>query len=321
MKKILISFVGINDAGKLLGESDGAILTALQNENFDELILLWNEDEIHGAGLKFSDVVRYIRREAKKRGLVKASRDEEFEFNDVTDHNEIYAKLKEFTDTLEKNGGTVYVASISSGTPAMSACWILLAESGDFSEEFPLRLIKVKDPKYGKSENVEVKLSTSLPKIIRMKKELKKFKNALPEAKINVKKGTIEIDGKKIDVAPIEFCYYRYFAELKLNGEEKEKFSGNEVPERFHKKIIDFHSETFPYYDAARQQLEKMLNSKPKLLLSTSTFRGNITKLNKKIKRALGEDLLYEQFKISSEGKRGAKFYGINAPKEKLKIV
>jgi hypothetical protein len=40
-KKILISFVGVNDAGKLAGEKDGAILTALENENFDEMISLW----------------------------------------------------------------------------------------------------------------------------------------------------------------------------------------------------------------------------------------------------------------------------------------
>ena len=317
-KKILISFVGVNDAGKLVGDSEGAILTALENEKFDELILLWNEAELFNGNLKFSDVVRYIRREAKKRKLVKASRDEEFEFNDVTDHNEIYVKLKEFTDTLEKNSGIQFTASISSGTPAMNVCWILLAESGDFSEDFPLRLIKVRDPRFGKSCNIEVKLATTLPKIIRMKNELKKLQDALPIAELDIKQGKLLIGEKQIELAPIEFCYYRYFMELKLSGEEKEKFSGFQTSDDFLKKIIKFHEESFEDYYTARQALEEMLNKK--WGLSTNTFRGNISKLNKKIKRILSNESLYKLFRISAEGKRGARFYGINAPKEKLVV-
>lgn len=36
---ILLSFIGTNDAGKLIDKNDGAILTALSNEKFDEVIL------------------------------------------------------------------------------------------------------------------------------------------------------------------------------------------------------------------------------------------------------------------------------------------
>jgi len=121
-KKILISFVGVNDAGKLAGEKDGAILTALENENFDEMISLWNEAKILNGILSFSEIVRYIRREAKRRNLVKASGDEKFEFQDITGHNEVYSKLKAFTDTLDKRKDIQYTASISSGTSTMSAC-------------------------------------------------------------------------------------------------------------------------------------------------------------------------------------------------------
>ena len=318
MKKILISFVGVNDAGKLTGGKDGAILTALENENFDELILLWNEAKLENGKLSFSEIVRYIRREAKKRNLVKTSRDEEFEFYDVTDHNEIYSKLKAFTDALEKRNDKQFTASISSGTPAMSVCWILLAESGDFSEKFPLRLIKIKDPRYGKSRNVEVKLATALPKIIRMKNELEELKKTLPVAELDIKRGKLYVAEKEIDLAPIEFCYYRYFVELKLTGSENEKFSGTEVSENFLKKIIEFHKETFTDYDAARQTLERMLNKE--WGLSTNTFRSNISKLNGKLKKVINNESLYKLFSIKADGKRGARFYGIEAPKEKLKI-
>ncbi|NOX19002.1 MAG: hypothetical protein GXO87_12075, partial [Chlorobi bacterium] len=145
MKKILLSFVGTNDAGKLLSKPDGAILTALNNEQFNEVILLWNEGTI--GEIEYSDVVLFLKREIKKRKLASKVTDYEFSFKDVTDHNEIYEALKSFADELPKNENLFYAAAISSGTPAMQVCWILLAESGEFSEKFPLRLVKVKDPK------------------------------------------------------------------------------------------------------------------------------------------------------------------------------
>lgn len=186
----------------------------------------------------------------------------------------------------------------------------MLGESGDFSEEFPLRLIKVADPRFGKSRNVEVKLDTTLPKIIKMRNELKELKNVLPSVKLDIKRGKVFVGEKEIDFAPIEFCYYRYFVELKL--------SGMEVSENFLKKIIEFHKETFSEYDSVRQSLEEMLNKG--WGLSTNTFRSNISKLNKKLFAALNNESLCKLFSIKADGKRGARFYGIEASKEKFKI-
>ena len=321
-KKILISFVGSNDAGKLLGENDGAILTALQNENFDEVILLWNEGEVKGKDkvVKYSEIVRQIRREIKNRKLATKSSDEEFVFNDVTDHNEIYQKLKEFADTLEKNENISYTASISSGTPAMSVCWILLAESGDFSEEYPLRLIKVKDPRFGSAGNVEVKLNTSLPRIIRLKKEVDKLKEDLiPKCKIDIEKGKVLIGEKEIDFAPTQFCYYRYFAQRAIENKGKENFSGFNAPIHFVEAVYEFYEQTFPSLDVNGQFLLDIINGKKSLALGT--FRSNISKLNKKLEKALGNQSLFELFRISIEGKRGKRFYGINAPGNKFEIV
>ena len=327
-KKILISFVGSNDAGELLGENDGAILTALQNENFDEVILLWNEDEVkdkckgrvRDKAVKYSDVVRHIRREIKNRKLAAKSSDEEFVFNDVTDHNEIYQKLKKFTDALDKSENISYTASISSGTPAMSVCWILLAESGDFSEKYPLRLIKVKDPRHGSGGNVEVKLNTSLPKIIRLKKEVDKLKEDLiPKCKINVTTGNVFIGEKKIDFSPIQFCYYRYFTQRAIENKGKENFSGFDAPLPFVEAVYQFYQETFPNLDVNSQFLLDIISGKNSLALTT--FRSNISKLNKKLEKALENQSLFELFRISIDGKRGKRFYGINAPDNKFEIV
>ena len=36
--------MGINDGGELIGNSDGAIYSALKNDSFDEVILLYNDN-------------------------------------------------------------------------------------------------------------------------------------------------------------------------------------------------------------------------------------------------------------------------------------
>jgi hypothetical protein len=320
IKKILLSFVGSNDAGKLISDNEGAILTALKNEQFDEVILIWNEGKINKAQLKYSDIVRYIRREIKKRELAKKSTDEEIFLNDVTDHNEIYIKLKELTDTLEKNEDIEYTAAISSGTPAMQVCWILLAESGDFSEEYPLRLIKVKDPRFGNSENVEVKLNTSLPKIVRLKNEIEKLKNEfIPVCTLNLKTGKVFIGKTEINFSPMQFAYYRYFVQRVLDNKGMEKLAGYFAPKHFTKAIYDFHKETFPHLDVNRQPLLDLIKKDSDLVLSN--VRPNITKLNKRIFDAVENDSIYQQFAISDEGRRGEKYYGIKAPANKFEII
>ena len=80
----------------------------------------------------------------------------------------------------------------------MQVCWILLSESGDFSDSNPLRLVQIKDPKFGKSENVPVKIDTSLPRIVRLKEEVKGLKDLLPSAIISISKPGLIIDDKEI---------------------------------------------------------------------------------------------------------------------------
>ncbi len=319
-KKILLSFVGSNDAGKMIGNNDGAILTALQNEHFDEVYLLWNENKIKNSEIKYSDVILYLKREIKNRQLARKIYDEEFSIKDVTNHNEIYLQLKNFTDELNKNEKVQFTASISSGTPAMQVCWILLGESGEFSEEFPLRLIKVRDPIFGKSENIDVKLSAMLPKIVGLKKEVDNLKKDLmPIAEINIEKAELKIGESLIDLSPIELSYYRYFAERVLANEGFEKFSGITVPLSFIKKVFSFHEEMF--YDLELNRLRLLNYIKKEDDFPIQTFRANISKINKKLKKQLRNETLFGIFGISIEGRRGAKFYGIKAPRGKIKII
>lgn len=313
-KKILLSFVGSNDAGAE-EKKDGAILTALKNEKFDEIILIWNKS----GNFDFEKITKNLVVVIKKRKLAKTVNSIEFDLKDVTDHNEIYKRLKDFTDTLDKSNEFSYTASISSGTPAMQVCWILLAESGDFSEDNKLRLIRVLDPRYTKSKNAEVKLDTTLPKIIKLKNEnISLKKDLIPPLIIEVEKGIIKVGDTIIDFSPIEFSYYRYFAERAKEGLGLEKFSDLFIPNHFLEKVYHYHSISFPVLDLNRIEYERAKKSGTQFLMST--FRGNITKINNKIKQALDNQTLIENFQISSEGKRGAKFYGIKVSGDKIII-
>lgn len=318
MKKILLSFVGTNDGGELLGKAEGAILTALRNEKFDELILLWNEAKV--GETSYSKIVEYITKSAKKSKIVKSVSNYQLKLSDITDHNEIYHALNKFTDSLPKSDSIKYTAAISSGTPSMQVCWILLAESGDFSEEYPLRLLKIKDPKFGKTGNIEVKLDTSLPKILRLKNELDSIKKDLiPQAVVNIERGILSIGENQINLSPIEFCHYRYFAERVIQGLGDEKFSGISVSLSFMESIYSFHEESFPGLDLNREDLRKMIKSGNEL--GITTFRGNISKINRKLSEVLESPTLISNFQISITGIRGAKFYGIKTDPSKLRIV
>lgn len=317
-KKVLISFAGNNDAGALAGKPDGAVLTALRNEKFDEVMLLYNNSA--DAPVDFSKVVDYLTIEIRKRKLARKVYRTELSIEDVTDHNHVYSVLRDFTDKLKKDQEIEFTAAISSGTPAMQVCWILLAESGDFSVEFPLRLIKVKDPKFGSSGNTLVKIDTSLPRIIRLKEEIAELKRELiPPAEILLEKATLAIGGEVIPLSPIELSYYIYFAELNIRGKGDEKFSGFTAGNDFLKRILELHTELFPSLDTNRLDLEKML--KKGTGLAMTTFRGNVSKINSKIRTMIDNEEICHAYGITASGTRGAKFYGIHAPEGKIRII
>lgn len=314
-KKVFISFVGTNDAGKLINKEDGAILTTLKKIKFDEIILLWNENP----DINFEEIANYIQKEILRRKYCSKVQVEKIAIKDVTDHNEIYQHLKNFTDKLPKNKFIEYYAGITSGSPAMQVCWILLAESGDFSIENSLQLLYVKNPKYGGEIIKKIKLDSYLPRIVKIKEENEQLKNLLPELRFTISDGRVFIGDEEVPLSPIEFSYYRYFAELKKNNIESVKFSGFYAPKEFLEKIFRFHEESFPDLDLNRFDLKKMLEKGESI--SLTTVRGNISKINKKIKTILRDENIYKYYLITIEGKRGAKLYGIKIEKDKIRII
>jgi len=310
MKNILISFVGINDGAGLKNKTDGAVLTALKNRKFDELILLWtppnNEHNFYKITIDLKKEIE-IRKFVKKVGKI------EFDVDNPADHNEIYPKLLEICKSLPENEN--YTAAIASGTPAMQVCWILMAESGDFK----INLIRSNEAKYGRPAIIEIKLGTGLPKVIKnLQTENKTLRALLPKVNMNLEKGEVKIGEIKIPLSPIQFAFYRYFLERILDDKEYERFSGIETPKLFHKKIIDYHKQSFPDSELFIQSSEKLLHGN--MGYDMRTFRANISKLNKRIKDSLNDKLISRYFEIETEGKRHSLQYGINLTPDKINI-
>ena len=313
-KKILLSFVGTNDAGKLKGGQDGAILTVFRERSFDEVHLLWNPSR--NPEVDFKSIGEYVSEEITKRGLAGKVYLHEFNCSDVTNHNDIYPQLLSFCKSLGVDANKTFTAAIASGTPAMQVCWILMAESGDF----PIELIRSNEPKYGKPLVIPIKLGTGLPRILRLEeenKQLQKDKEELiPPLVIDVKNGLAYVNGVNLDLSPIEFCYYRYFAERKLISDEFERISGILVPPVFVENLLLYRKESFPDKEVSEKEKRELRDRG----ISTATFRSNLSKANNGIHKVLKNKSLAKLFEIAIEGKKNSKLYGIQLPKARIII-
>jgi hypothetical protein len=313
-KKILLTFVGTNDAGKLNGKHDGAILTVFQERSFDEVHLLWNPSK--NPEINFKSIAQYVSTEITTRGLARKVVLHEFECANVTDHNKIYPQLLSFCRSLGISTKKKYTAAIASGTPAMQVCWILMAESGDF----PMELIRSNEPKYGKPLVVPIKLETGLPRILRLEEEKKQLQeekeDLIPGLVIDVGNGLARIANITLNLSPVEFCYYRYFVEKKLISDEFIRFTGILVPGEFVKKFLLYRKESFPDKDLSARGDSEFLERG----IYTTTFRSTISKANTKTHSALKNKSLAKLFEIAVEGKKNSKLYGLRLPKTKIII-
>ena len=301
----------------MTGSSDGAILTIFRSRKYDEVRLIWNESKTQHINLY--KIAKYVKNEILDRGYCKSVKLHKIELNSVTDHNEIYPKLLAICNKINPSPNKHFTAAISSGTPAMQVCWILMAESGDF----PLELIRSNEPRFGRPFVSPVRLDTGLPRIVRLEREVKQLHNEkkqlIPGLLIKIKTGTVMVEETEIEFSPIEFSYYRYFAERAMSDDPLLRISGIFVPDEFMKNIVRYHEESYPGSDLFRQALQNKIKKGEEL--DVRTFRGNVSKSNKKIQQALRNKGLVNLLKISSFGKRHATSYGIRIPKDKIKIM
>lgn len=311
---ILVSFVGTNDAGELVGKSDGAILTVLKHRKFDRVYLLWTSS--YKNGISYDKISKYLVDEIKKRGYCIEVYRNYLDINDVVDHNEIYPKLLDYLKSNFNSKNIKVTAAIASGTPSMQACWIIMAESGDFQME----LIRSNEPELNKEPITKVKLSTALPRIIRLEKENKKLKNLIkPPDKVimNFVECELKIGNIVIPFSPIQFCYYRYFLTRVKNDEGPLKITGYNLPREFTQRILEYYKECFPDFDYNVTSLKSKLSKAESI--SLSNFRSNISKMNAKLKEFI--PINYKPYLINYGGRKFMKEYSIDIPKESIYFI
>jgi len=161
--KILISFVGNNDPYANKDKSPGPILSILKRRKFNKLYLLFNSDKYWDSLIETQAYCNqnYPAMKVEYR-LAEA-------INPI-DHNIIYlAMYKVVRKIVKGNPKAQFNISITSGTPTMHACWILLQQGGVIKADLiqvsrEIGITKVKFnlddfPKIEATEEIKVELT------------------------------------------------------------------------------------------------------------------------------------------------------------------
>ncbi|MCB5230931.1 MAG: RNA repair transcriptional activator RtcR family protein [Candidatus Cloacimonas sp.] len=125
MKKVLISFIGNNDCHLSDGQ-EGAIVSILKERTYDDLFLLYND--IYYLPYA-SEILVYARKHYPK---LKVHYQEATSVNPI-DYNLVYPAMVSAVNEIQKeigNKDVEYTISLTSGTPTMHSCWILIVMSG-----------------------------------------------------------------------------------------------------------------------------------------------------------------------------------------------
>lgn len=308
----LFSFVGVTDI-QLLDQQRGPILTAVDGLKPKNIILIATT----GTGVRYDLVggAARLQKMIKSKSPVTKISIVTVDIDDPTDHNEIYPKLRDVVSMHSSKKGRL-IAAISSGTPSMQVCWILLAESG----EVKLSLYRTTEAELTKTPVREVKLDSSLPRIIALEEENAALKAiAIPHVELSVAKGQVTIGTTLINFSPLQFAYYRFFLERLASGgphdEPRFRVSGMFTDDSFVQKIHAYRRESFP--NAADS--DGTYGKRKQTMIPSEHFRSILTKLNRKLQDALG-DTLASYYSIESSGPREAKTYGIRLDRSKVRI-
>jgi hypothetical protein len=308
----LFSFVGVTDVN-LLDQQRGPILTAVDGLKPKNLILIATtgagvRHDLHGGAHQLMKVIKLVSPVTKVSIVT-------MDVDDPTDHNELYPKLRELV-SIHTGKHVRLMAAISSGTPSMQVCWILLAESG----EVKLSLYRTTEAELAKTPVREVKLDASLPRIVALEEENAALKEiAIPPVMLSVRKGHVTIGNTVVQFSPLQFAYYRFFLErIKHSAATDEvlyRMSGMFTDESFGRKINEFKRESFPNASDS----DGTFGRKKDLEIPMEQFRSNVSKLNTKLRDALGETVA-RYYIIEGSGPRQAKSYGIKLDKSKVRI-
>ena len=130
MRKVLLSFIGNNDC--LLKEGkEGAIISILKSRSFDAIYILFNRESYLEPAYEIKEFcARYFPAlEVYFEPAVSL---------DPIDYNLVYPAMYNAVVNIkakERNKGSQFTVSVTSGTPTMHSCWVLLKQGGVLAAE------------------------------------------------------------------------------------------------------------------------------------------------------------------------------------------
>ncbi len=139
--KVLLTFTGFHDPyfKGLIEEEEqpGPILTLLSTQTFDHIILFDTPNTKKNTG-ETEKAIQELHSESVVHTL-------ETRLEDPTNYQEIFRILrKHFQCIAEDFASASFFVAVTSGTPQMHACWLLLTASG----EVPARVLQVRPPHF-----------------------------------------------------------------------------------------------------------------------------------------------------------------------------
>lgn len=198
MEKALVSFIGNHDPYADEKKRLGPILSILKSRKFDALFLLFNSD-------KYWDKVFETQAFCNKHFPMMKVEMRLAESINPIDYNLVYPSMyKVISRIVKDNPKTKFTISITSGTPTMHSCWILLvqgkvinAEIIQVSREMGIEEVKLTLDDFPKTkETPEIKVE--LTRLSRENEQLKKsldysLKNGfyIPESGFDIDKEII----------------------------------------------------------------------------------------------------------------------------------
>jgi hypothetical protein len=309
---VLFSFVGVTDIN-LIDELRGPALSAIRGLNPKNIVLIATTGDgvrydILGGAARLQKAIKKVAQGVKVSIVT-------MDIDDPTDHNDIYPKLRDIVHTYSHQKQPL-AAAISSGTPSMQVCWVLLAESGDAK----LSLYRTVEAELTDKPVREVRLDSALPRILALEQENRTLKQiAIPAVEMSIKKGHVKIGGSIIDFSPMQFAYYRFFLErirTSKNGDDcRYRVSTMFMDEMFIKKVLEYRLQSFPNYADS----DGTYRRNKELMIPVEQFRSHLSKLNSKISEVIDETLA-EYYIIDGQGPRQAKSYGLKIDHSKVRI-
>lgn len=313
-KTALISFVGTNDRGNDPKKGEGAILAVFDKPKYDKVYLLWVNTKKQQ--IDFREIAENVRHKLQGRKLCKDVEVIQFECKNVVDHNEIYQGLLNLCSEFPKEYN--YTAAISSGTPQMQACWLLLAESGDF----PIKLIRTNEKIFGGKRVEPVQLNSTLPRIDGLRNKVeqceKEIQELTPNLKIDLKTGIVRVGDVIIKLAPVEYSHYCVLAKHALNVDEPYRFTESDIPQEMVIEAVSYYKRSFEQlYNNLTKKEQEEKESKP---IEVKTWRSYISRINTAFKNSQLNNNIIKHYQVSIDGKRNSSLYYIKAHPKKIKF-